>query len=324
MGNNMHFFIFLKLLRPTTIINLKTNQTMKKANLLLKVLSFSALVTFTAACKKQDVVIEKELSQNEIPAEFQKIIPIIEAEEGGKIDRSQLFYDASIQSIVYGDMAYPKGYQSFLNRHDGDAQIENNFHTRGVVAANFAKNIKVFIDASIPSRVTANNISARNVIDWALYYWSNSTQFGSIRFILQNTASGADIVVSAGTLSGVAFGQAQLPVPIPGFPGLATPGKTIKFDFSSNKVGSSGLSEKTFFVLALHEIGHTLGFRHADQNVGILIPGTNDFNFHAANACGSIMRSAVDPCSWSNSNIRAGLPGSWTGDDFTMIRAYYP
>jgi hypothetical protein len=292
---------------------------MKKANLILKGLTFAALVTFTASCKKQSAVSESELSQNEIPAEYQKIIPYIE-ERVGKVDRSKLFFDESTKTLGYEDIGYSLDLKPIPKSL---VQTENQFFPLGaVVASNYAKNIKVYIDPSIPSRVNSNGINARNIIDWAFYYWSNSTRYGSIKFILQNTSSGADIVVSAGTLN--AWGYTLYPTQIPGYPGLSRPGSSIKFDFASNKVSSPGYTELSFLCLAIHEIGHSLGFAHSDQSAGTNISGTNNATFHTKNVCASLMRSAVYDCAWGATNPRKGLPGAWTSNDLTMIRTYYP
>ena len=65
----------------------------------------------------------------------------------------------------------------------------------------------------------------------------------------------------------------------------------------------------------LHELGHTLGFQHSDQNLGIRIPGTRDIRYHDANDCGSIMKSSVYNCNWRFGSSRA----AWTPDDWTSI-----
>jgi Matrixin len=224
--------------------------------------------------------------------------------------------NANKQFIVSGDMRFP--YEFYGNIKD-KLQNKNQVSTNLVTYAN-SNSVTYYIETN----VHANYV---NAMDWAGYAWSFSSN--NINFTRTFTKSGADIVVgyrdfgfkSPGVLD-PATGEAAMP---PG--GTGNVGNFININTRWLYTGAtSGTTaainkNKELRAILLHEIGHTLGYGHSNENWGTNIPNTHTPAWHntPANYCASVMNSGISFLCCYNYSSSTG----WTADDKIALAYRY-
>ncbi|GAA4272396.1 M57 family metalloprotease [Aquimarina gracilis] len=203
--------------------------------------------------------------------------------------------------IYAGDMEFSFDLIKNLkkNRIIEESSVEKNqwyFVGNGVYYEN-SRNITYYIERNFPR-------SLEYEFSWAAYHWSRISPNINIRRTY--TRSQADILVGTWySTSDGAWARAALPS------GNGNVGSWLNINTAKDHEGAS--SESTMALL-IHELGHNLGYLHSDQTEGGLIPGTRGPAYHAANNCGSVMKSSVYVCNWRISST----PG-WSSDDRIAI-----
>ncbi|MDY8137932.1 hypothetical protein [Aquimarina sp. 2201CG5-10] len=214
--------------------------------------------------------------------------------------------DFESETFIFGDdIAFPFELKGNLDKNKPNEETTDQrnqwyYVGNGVYYSN-SRNINYYIERNFPR-------SLEYEFSWAAYHWSRVSPNINIRRTY--TRSSADILVGAWySTSDRAWARAALPS------GNGNVGSWLNVNTAKDHEGSS--SESTMALL-IHELGHNLGYLHSDQTEGGRIPGTNGPGYHAANNCGSVMKSSVYVCNWRISSN----PG-WSYDDRTAINWAY-
>ncbi|WP_130735052.1 M57 family metalloprotease [Flavobacterium sp. J27] len=166
--------------------------------------------------------------------------------------------------LVEGDM--------IIDKNDN---YSRNYYTNNLVSNTKINNLKVIIDSSIP---TTGTDSWHTAVATAINHWNNITN-SKVSFTLIQSGV-ADITIKSDTfLSPMLPNGVVAGAPTP--PGNCNPGSYIAINLDySNNVNVTEL-QKVFTIV--HELGHTIGFRHTDwkvQNESSL-PGDNPIQYAA-------------------------------------------
>ncbi len=216
-----------------------------------------------------------------------------------------LIVDHERKSFVVGDAHYSFSLfknikKSKLNQPQEGEKNQWFFGGYGVYYSN-SRDITYYYENNFPGYL-------EYAFSWATYHWSSvSPNINYRRTYDRNTA---DILVSSYYDSGDrAWARAQLPS------GLGNVGSWVSVNTYQPIDDASDITRMTLFI---HELGHNLGYHHSDGTLGGLIPGTRGAAYHAANDCGSIMKSSVYNCGW-----RLSSNAAWTYDDWISIHWAY-
>lgn len=156
-----------------------------------------------------------------------------------------------------------------------------------LVSDNYVTNITVYIESSVPS-------SWRTATRDAMAQW-NALNGTRLQFSEVSSRNAALIRVNTGYSNQNWVARAYLPF----YNGR--PGDLMTINTRYNSISSS---LKLFTMV--HEMGHTFGFYHTDQNQGIFIPGTPSVDNN------SVMNSYVLP--WNG----------FTSGDVAAVQIMYP
>ncbi len=253
----------------------------------------ATLLGVVVSCSKDDTIpAETEAIENieskDIPLKYVGLIDEL-ALKGFDVNR--FVYSASSDEIIYDEDIV------FTTKHLIKTKNGHRI-THGLISRENSRNITYFIDTDGDNAFPSNY---RKPLKKAMEYWSN--KHDNITITEVNTATEADIVCEhSGTIASV--GRAE-------FPANGNVGNRI---YVNNKFNTTYTKEQNL-TLMLHEIGHALGFTHAnvDNGGGTAIPGTHDFAWHQTNGCGSIMRTPVNTCKWTETAT------DWSEDDTKAI-----
>ncbi len=224
--------------------------------------------------------------------------------------------DQTTKSLIYNqDIAIDFNTRANMLNAEQEAQddeiVSKNqwMGSSGVLYSN-SRNITYYFEQGNPNRDFDFPDEYKSAFGWAAYHWSRVSP--NINFRRVYSRRDAQISLSGWTdRNDRAWARAQLP----------KRDGNVGAWVAVNRANAlpTNPSETTKMTLMIHELGHSLGFQHSDQNFGNRIPGTRDYRYHAANNCGSIMKSSVYNCSW-----RSGSSSSaWTSDDWTSIHWAY-
>ncbi len=240
--------------------------------------------------------------ESNIPEEYKELAGKIKKFFGPAFDESELTTTESLDGLMYKDMGFSKDFNpkspSEINPEEVAARGQWYSFSVNPTIAN-TNSVTFFVESNFPSRYLSG-------LRKAAQYWSAISPNIDIR---ETTCrSCADIIcrgVNDVAGAGVAF--ALYPT------GNGNVGPRIDVEIPSN----NRFSLEQNLTLMVHEFGHTLGFAHADQNVGYNIPNSGTPSFHASNNCGSIMKSSVFVCGWTFN------AANWSSFDRAMINWAY-
>ncbi|HAS43948.1 MAG TPA: hypothetical protein DCS93_25955 [Microscillaceae bacterium] len=254
-------------------------------------IAFFIITSFLfGSCKKSDVNPSQQVKalSTEAKATLEYLVSLGYQAEALKPN-------AELQGFMAGDVVYPYVLATNLEKQPLGPTSENQWQNRAVSYAN-SRAVTYYIDPGFPSAYVG-------ALAWAAYYWSISSP--NIRINRTYNRSSADIICNTyydPNTGGWAY--ALFPT------GSGNVGNNIRI----NTAKPHDQSQEGKMVLMMHEIGHTLGFRHSDQGGGILIPGTQGIAYHQSRNCGSLMKSSVFVCGWAYNGVKR-----WTNDDRIMI-----
>lgn len=207
--------------------------------------------------------------------------------------------------IVEGDIGIPKdGVRQWI-REIKDETIEllpvDDSRSRGVAATHaISRAHATDISVSISNEFDANE---RNLIINAINDWDDINN-SALNLRVTNSTN-ADIRIAV-DIESLPAGYSGLPANICGrgmFPVNGVPGRLI----SINDFWLAQLNNGQFESLMRHELGHNLGFHHANGNAGVHIACTKNGAF------GSVMEAAT-----------CGAARNFSSDDLKAARLYYP
>jgi hypothetical protein len=267
---------------------------MKKLKVCLAILISGLMLS----CQNESVDInETESTQEELSKSALSTLKYLK--EKGYVEK-ELKPDFKLNGFIYGDMVFPFEIHDNLQKNRVNGQSKNNGGFNAVKWGQ-SNSVLYFIDSSFPAGYI-------NELDWARYYWSISSPNIDIRRTFDR--SQADIICGGYfDPNDGAFARAGLPT---------RDGNVGKFLNVNTRFNPAASTARQRLTLMMHELGHNLDFEHSDQNVGFNIPNTETAAFHAANTCGSIMRSSIFECGWDFNNVK-----NWSQWDRTAIIAFY-
>ncbi len=255
------------------------------------------IATFVISC--QDENLNKEDLQNEqtLSKNAQETLNYL---VGRGYKKDELKPNFKLKSFIHGDMEFSFDMAENLKNSESNSQAKNQWAAGVSVRYAESNNVTYFIESNFPSYYIG-------ALDWASYYWRISSPNIDIRRTFNR--SEADIICSAYfDRNDVAYARAQLPQ------GSGRVGSFLRV----NTNFSNESNPRAALVLMMHELGHNLGFEHADKNIGNRIPNTETPDFHFRNGCGSIMRSGVFTCSWDYNNVK-----NWSQSDINALAWAY-
>ncbi|MEW7278095.1 M57 family metalloprotease [Aquimarina sp. 2201CG1-2-11] len=266
---------------------------MKKKCLLMSSFMLATLLGVVVSCSKDDAIPAEtgaieNIESKDIPLKYVGLIDELVLKG---FDANRFVYSASSDEIIYDEDIV------FTTKH---LIKPKNGHriTHGLISRENSRNITYFIDTDDDNAFPSNY---RKPLKKAMEYWSN--KHDNITITEANTAAEADIVcLHSSTIPSVARAE---------FPANGNVGNRV---YVNNNFNTTYTKEQNL-TLMLHEVGHALGFTHANLNNGggTAIPGTHDFAWHQTNGCGSIMRTPVNTCKWTETAT------DWSEDDTIAI-----
>lgn len=221
-----------------------------------------ALSMFLFACSK-------EKAATEVKPEADNLIGYLER-LGFKKENIQLKGDTY---IIDGDLLITKSELAKRaadeNKADGTPNTE---HWRGTytISNTYNSNVRLYIDAAVPT-------AWRTAIQGAVNNWNavNGTRLG---LSIVTSQANSDTRVFMGFESANWIARAYLPT------STRRPGVSVEINSNYNSLAAS---QKLFAIT--HELGHTIGFLHTNQNSGVFITGTPSVDAN------SVMNSFVLP-----------------------------
>ncbi|MEW7279889.1 M57 family metalloprotease [Aquimarina sp. 2201CG1-2-11] len=261
-------------------------------------LIFSLLIC--SSCSNESLDLNEDLQEvSTIPEKFSKLLTDL------SLDANEVRYIESLDAIAHGDILYSADTNS-------DENIEKaHWHNRRVSRAN-SRNINY----TVRGVNSANYIAA---IDQAAQAWENMSP--NINFTrVSNNANGIDLTISFLNAADYARVDNSGSGAFATFPtGNGNIGNRISFNESSFRNTFNSWK----ILLTIHEIGHTLGFRHPNQGGGVAIPCAGSQQWHQNNPAGSVMNSALPWGNWPSQNISVAQWASrnkgWTLTDRYII-----
>lgn len=231
----------------------------------------------------------------EINAHVKKLLPVIES-YWGKVNIEELEYNEEFNGVVYHDVVFPINMVAPNKGNSQTAQTEGQYSSYFVSYAK-SNSAKYYIDPSFPS----NYIGPLRT---AAKHWSNASD--NISFTETTTKSLANLICEGKeSISGAAYAQ---------YPdGSGNIGNRLYVKPSVNNKYTYG--EK--LTLMVHEMGHVLTLNHSDENTGTNAPCSGTHTWHAANNCGSVMRSRMYTCGWTSTIANWSL-----GDKYLIEKTY--
>lgn len=225
---------------------------------------------------------------NDVPAVEQpdeQVESLISYLEGKGFERSKIVLNGD-NFVIDGDI--------LISRADLEERVAKETgpsaeHWRGpyIVSNTYNSNIRIYIEPGVPAAwVTA--------VQGAIANWNaiTNTRLG---MSIVSSASSADCRIFMGFESANWIARAYLPA------SSGRPGVSAEINSNYNSLATS---QKLFAIT--HELGHTIGFYHTNQNQGIFITGTPTTDAN------SVMNSFVLP--WAG----------FTSGDITATRILYP
>jgi|GEM_PF-481727 len=170
------------------------------------------------------------------------------------IGEEKVIYNADSKIFTLdGDMVISREEAEKYFRLNQGARTEH-WRSQFIVADQYAINIKVYIDPTVPvAWVSATRSALFNL----------NTTTSKLRFSEVSSGSSADITIGTTYTQAPWVAQAYLPS------SNQRPGNLITINTYYNSL-TSNVKEFTM----IHELGHTIGFYHTDQTQGIFIAGT--------------------------------------------------
>ncbi|MBW8687819.1 M57 family metalloprotease [Chitinophaga rhizophila] len=234
----------------------------KTQSISLRSFLFLALSVFLFACSKEKAV-------TEVQPESDKLVSYLET-LGFKKENVQLKGDTY---IIDGDVLITKAElakrAAAADKSDGSPDTE---HWRGtyIISNTYNSNVRLYIDPAVPA-------AWRTAIQGAVANWNaiNGTRLG---MSIVTSQANSDTRVFMGFESASWIARAYLPS------SNRRPGVSIEINSNYNSLAAS---QKLFAIT--HELGHTIGFYHTNQNQGVFIQGTPSVDAN------SVMNSFVLP-----------------------------
>ncbi|PSL46369.1 hypothetical protein CLV51_103347 [Chitinophaga niastensis] len=264
------------------------------------------LTTLLFSCQKETSRNMSEHTKEKIPDEYLNTFNLLKNEKG--IPAASISYEAQTKEFIAGDMVFTAALYNnimYTQQHPKTEQQWNNVF----VSYASSQHILYYLDPSLFPYYYFGPL------EWAVWYWNGSSP--NISFTRTGDRSAANLIVdSYNDPTDSSWIRTTLPA------GNGNVGNRIRLNLGVNErnhyVNHITSSNEEKLLLMMHALGHTLGYLHADQYAGLLIPGTPDPAFHQANACGSVMRSVTYVCGWGYDGIKR-----WSPSDITAIQWGY-
>lgn len=223
---------------------------------------FFALSMFLFACSKDRIATEAKPAEDKLVSYLERL--------GFKKENIQLKGDTY---IIDGDVLITKAeLAKRAANEDNTDGIAGTEHWRGsyIISNTYNSNVRLYIDPAVPT-------AWRTAIQGAVNNWNavNGTRLG---MSIVTSQANSDTRVFMGFESANWIARAYLPG------SNSRPGVSVEINSNYNSLAAS---QKLFAIT--HELGHTIGFYHTNQNQGIFITGTPSVDAN------SVMNSFVLP-----------------------------
>jgi hypothetical protein len=223
---------------------------------------FFAFSMFLFACSKDNAATEVQPEEDKLVSYLERL--------GFKKENVQLKGDTY---IIDGDVLITKAElakrAAAENVSDGTPSTE---HWRGsyIISNTYNSNVRLYIDPAVPT-------AWRTAIQGAVNNWNavNGTRLG---MSIVTSQANSDTRIFMGFESSSWIARAYLPT------STRRPGVSVEINSNYNSLAAS---QKLFAIT--HELGHTIGFYHTNQNQGVFITGTPSVDAN------SVMNSFVLP-----------------------------
>jgi len=248
----------------------------KTQSIYVRQIIFLALSVFLFACSKDKVATEAKPQNND------KFISYFE----------KLGFEKS-KIVLKGDN-FILDEDIIISKADAEKRIADDAnpsaeHYRGtyLISNTYNSNVRLYIDPAVPT-------AWRTAIQGAVNNWNaiNGTRLG---MSIVTSQANSDTRIFMGFESANWIARAYLPS------SNRRPGVSVEINSNYNSLAAS---QKLFAIT--HELGHTIGFYHTNQNQGIFITGTPSVDAN------SVMNSFVLP--WNG----------FTAGDILATQIIYP
>jgi len=238
------------------------NKIINKSRLLL----LCCMIAVTSSCKKNEKVTEEPV----LSTRNEKIISYL---AGKGFDKEQIVFQSD-RIIVEKDIIFTN--EDIAERMENDKPTDpdqpqtEHWRSNYLVSNTYNTNVKLWIEPGVPDSWVAAVAGAVN--NWNAM---NGTKLG---MSIVSTQAAANTRVFMGFESANWIARAYLPA------SNGRPGVSVEINSNYNSLAASS---KLFAIT--HELGHTVGFYHTNQNTGIFITGTPTVDAN------SVMNSFVLP-----------------------------